>query len=122
MRSATQRELSPGEVAELVRRGLGTSHRVLAATELRGGGFAAVWRVDLDGGRSVVFKAAPPPGVRLLSYESGLLAVEAEYFRRVGREVPGLPVPEVLHYQSDPDGSQGDWMVMTFLPLSLIHI
>ena len=117
VRSETQREMSPGEVADLVCRALGRTQQVLAATELRGGGFAAVWRVDLDGGRTVVFKAAPPPGVRLLSYETGLLAVESHYFQRVRREVPGVPVPEVLHYEIDPDQSRGgDWMVMTFLP------
>ncbi|MFC1434174.1 phosphotransferase family protein [Streptacidiphilus sp. N1-3] len=115
-RSRTQRELSPGEVADLVRFSLGSSCRVAGAAELGGGGFAAVWRVELHGAAPVVLKLSPPPGAELLGYERGLLAVEAEYFARIGRELPGLPVPEVLHHGTDPSWCEGGWLLMTLLP------
>lgn len=116
MRSLTQRELTAQQVSDLVRFSLGSSSRVAGAVELGGGGFASVWRVDLVGAAPVVLKTSPPPGADLLGYERGLLAAEAEYFTRIGRELPGLPVPEVLHHGTDPAWCDGGWLLMTLLP------
>jgi aminoglycoside phosphotransferase (APT) family kinase protein len=108
MRSPTQRDLDFSGVTGFVQSALGPVG-VRDAVELSGGGFAAVWRVDLTDGRSVVLKVGPPPDARLLGYEKGLMAAEAEYFRLVRSTVPGMPVPEILH---EDDG----WLVMTLLP------
>jgi aminoglycoside phosphotransferase (APT) family kinase protein len=108
MRSPTQRDLDVSEVTALVRTGLGPVE-VRAAAELSGGGFAAVWRVDLADARSVVLKVGPPPEARLLRYEKGMILAEAEYFRLVRSTVPGVPVPEVLHHGDN-------WLVTTLLP------
>lgn len=56
-----------------------------------------------------MLKVAPPPSVRLLGYERGLLAAEARYFRLVADHAPAVPVPRVLHLD-------GEWMFMTLLP------
>ncbi len=104
MRSPTQPDLTVPDIADLVRRGLGVE--VTDAAELTGGGFAGVWRAATAGGREVVVKVGPPPGARLLSYERGLIAAEAEYFRLVGDRAP---VPAVL--------AAGDgWLITTRLP------
>ena len=118
MRSQTQRDLTPGDVADMIGDRLGPGARVAGAQEIGGGGFAAVWRVTLDDGRAVVLKATPPPKAALLSYENGLLAAEAAYFERTARDAPDLPVPRVLHYEDGADAGDGDegWMVMTLLP------
>ncbi|MET8147685.1 phosphotransferase family protein [Actinoplanes sp. NPDC049668] len=79
------------------------------ATELSGGGFAAVWRATLTDGREVVVKVGPPPSARLLRYERGLIEAEAAYFRLVRSGAPGVPVPEVLHVGAD-------WIVTSLLP------
>jgi len=124
MRSQTQRALSPDEVADLVRHSLGSSCRVENAAEMDGGGFAAVWRVDLDDGRAVVLKTSPPATAELLTYERDLLAAEADYFRLAGRKATGVPVPEVLYYGAGQPGWEGDLLIMTLLPgtpLSWLH-
>jgi len=64
--SSTQRRLTPDDVAGHVRSALGADASVRACSPLAGGGFAAVWRVDLADGRTVVLKVGPAPGVRLL--------------------------------------------------------
>jgi aminoglycoside phosphotransferase (APT) family kinase protein len=115
-RSQTQRDLAVSEIADLVTYSLGPDCAVTSATELTGGGFAAVWRVDLADGRSVVLKTSPPPGAKLLTYERGLLAAEAEYFQRVRQDAAGVPVPEVLYHGSDPGRWDGEWMITTLLP------
>jgi aminoglycoside phosphotransferase (APT) family kinase protein len=112
----TQRALTPAEVAEIVRLSLGSRGRVVRASPLAGGGFATVWRADLEDGSSVVLKIGPPPGVSLLTYETGLIEAEADYLRKVRRDAPGIPVPEVLHQGDDKSVLDGTWLVMEHLP------
>ncbi|WP_229705635.1 fructosamine kinase family protein [Micromonospora sonchi] len=112
--SPTQRLLSPGGVAEFVRASFGPDGRVRDCGPLTGGGFAAVWWVRLDDGRDVVLKVAPLPSVRLLRYETDLLAAEARYFRLVAEHAPRVPVPPVLHHGRDPH--LGEWLVTGWLP------
>ena len=104
MRSPTQLDLAPGDIAAIVGDGLGAT--VSGAEELSGGGFAAVWRASLTDGREVVVKVAPPPSARLLSYEKELIPAEAEYFAMVA----GLaPVPSVLAVSPR-------WIITSLLP------
>jgi len=81
---------------------------VSGAEPMHGGWFGSVWRVDLADGRRTVAKAAPRPGARLLRYEAGMLAAEAEYLRLVER-APDVPVPRLLYLDDE-------WLFMTLLP------
>jgi fructosamine-3-kinase len=81
---------------------------VVDAAPLRGGSFGSVWRVDLADGRRTVFKSAPEPGARLLRYEAGMIAAEAEYLRLV-EVVPEVPAARLLDLTDE-------WMFMTLLP------
>ena len=103
MRSPTQRELDESDIAALL------GEPVTGAAELDGGGFATVWRATLADGREVVLKVGPPATARLLGYERGLIAAEADYFRLVRDRAPGMPVPEVLRHGDN-------WLVTTLLP------
>jgi aminoglycoside phosphotransferase (APT) family kinase protein len=104
MRSPTQPVLALPQIAGIVHEGLGATVR--SASELDGGGFAAVWRAALTDGREVVVKVAPPPATRLLTYERELIPAEAEYFSLVA----GLaPVPTVLAVSPS-------WIITTLLP------
>jgi aminoglycoside phosphotransferase (APT) family kinase protein len=114
--SPTQRVLDHDDVATLVAASFGAHRGVVDCGPMTGGGFAAVWRVTLDDGRSVVLKASPPAQARLLRYERGLLAAEARYYRLVSERAPRVPVPRVLHHGDDPRTLDGDWMFTTLLP------
>jgi aminoglycoside phosphotransferase (APT) family kinase protein len=104
VRSPTQRVLTRADLDRYATATLGTAIR--SATELSGGGFAAVWRLGLADGRDVVLKVGPEPGTPLLRYEDGLIGAEAAYFRLVGGRAP---VPTVLHHD-------GDHLLTTWLP------
>jgi fructosamine-3-kinase len=91
--------LAPVEVARYADRAFGVG--IDGCAELPGGGFAAVWRVALADGRLVVLKVGPSTEVRLLRYEAGLIAAEADYFRLVAARAPQVPVPRVLHHEDD---------------------
>ncbi|WP_214404876.1 phosphotransferase family protein [Pseudonocardia lacus] len=112
--SPTQRTLDPATVAALVAAAFGSRHRLVDCGPLAGGGFAAVWWVRLDDGRTVVLKAAPPAGVPLLGYERDLIDAEARYYRLVAERAPEVPVPRVLHV-GGPGVLDGGWMAMTML-------
>ncbi|WP_250007438.1 aminoglycoside phosphotransferase family protein [Actinoplanes sp. M2I2] len=104
MRSPTQPRIGVDGIAGIVRDGLGAL--VSEATELTGGGFAAVWRASLSDGRDVVVKVGPPPSARLLEYERGLIPAEAEYFTLVRGKAP---VPVVLAHGES-------WIISSLLP------
>ncbi|MBM2622854.1 aminoglycoside phosphotransferase family protein [Actinoplanes sp. LDG1-06] len=104
MRSPTQPALEADHIAGIVRDGLGVG--VSEASELGGGGFAAVWRASLTDGRDVVVKVGPPPSARLLAYEAGMLPSEVTYYSLV-RDL--APVPVVLAHTDD-------WIISTLLP------
>lgn len=116
MVSPTQQQLVPDAVASLVAQALGAYP--VRCTPLAGGEFAAVWRVDLASGDSVVLKAGPPPGVGLLAYEAGMIASEAAYLRLVADKAPEVPVARVLAQGAGgtaPGAVDGDWVLTTFL-------
>jgi len=89
---------------------------VQRSSELSGGGFATVMRVDLCDGRNVVLKVAPPPGVPLLRYEYGVIGAEARYLQLVGSCLPDVPVPRLLHYGDDPEVLDSAWLFTSYLP------
>jgi Ser/Thr protein kinase RdoA (MazF antagonist) len=67
---------------------------IFAWARLEGGTFNTGVQARLQDGRDVVVKISPPSSAPGLAYEVGLLASEADYFRRT---LPvGVPVPEVL--------------------------
>ncbi len=119
MSSPTKRALTPADVAKLVGASFGSDVTVIESAELTGGGYATVWRALLDDGRHVVLKVAPPPGVRLLRYEAGLIRAEAEYFALA--RAAGVPAPAVLHHGTDRDVCGSDWLVTAHLPGTGLH-
>ncbi|MFR9779133.1 phosphotransferase family protein [Micromonospora sp. MS34] len=112
--SPTRRHLDPDQVRRYLAASLGPGPRVTGCGPLTGGGFAAVWWVTLDDGRSVVLKVGPPPQVPLLRYEHDMIGAEARYLRMVAARVPSVPVPPLLHHGSDPE--LGDWLLTGLLP------
>jgi aminoglycoside phosphotransferase (APT) family kinase protein len=112
----TQRALTAAGAARIVHASLGPGRQVVQAMPLTGGGFATVWRADLDDDTSVVLKVGPAPDAPLLTYEADMVGAEAGYLRTVRRGEPTVPVPEVLHHGDDPDVIDGSWLVLQHLP------
>lgn len=81
--------------AAIVADAFGPNVGLAGFTECTEGWFNAVHRLDLTDGRSVVLKVAPPPGIRVLTYEHDLITTEVAMLRLV-RERTTVPVPEVL--------------------------
>jgi aminoglycoside phosphotransferase (APT) family kinase protein len=82
---------------------------VRSAVPLTGGSFGTVWRVGLAGDQDdLVLKVGPDPAARLLRYEAGMLAAEAEYLR-LAAGAPGVPTPRLL-------AERPDYLFMSLIP------
>jgi fructosamine-3-kinase len=108
MPSPTQRQLTLDDVRTAARTGFGPDTEVSAAEQLSGGSFGSVWRVDLADGRRVVLKSAPESSAKLLIYEAGMLAEEANYLR-LAAPVAGAPTADLLFVNDE-------YLFMSFLP------
>jgi aminoglycoside phosphotransferase (APT) family kinase protein len=115
MASPTQRVIGPADMAQLTREAFGAGVDVVAARALSGGGFAAVFRLELSDSRTVVLKVGPPPETRLLRYEQGIIGAEARYLRRVAQAALAIPQPRLLHYGNDAPTFEGEWLFTEYL-------
>jgi aminoglycoside phosphotransferase (APT) family kinase protein len=109
MASPTQRDVTFAELSAYARRAFGHTAAITAAEPLSGGGFAAVWRVDLADGRRTVAKIGPPADAKLLRYERDLIPAEAAYLAMAADAGLDLPLPRLLR-------NGEDWLFSTFLP------
>ncbi|MFJ2033802.1 phosphotransferase family protein [Streptosporangium sp. NPDC087985] len=89
----TKRQLSPGQVGDVISRALG--RRAVSQREIEAGSFAALWRARLEDGSEVVLKLGPPDDVELLSYERDIIRTEALFYELAG--ATDVPLPRLLH-------------------------
>ncbi|NUR72872.1 MAG: aminoglycoside phosphotransferase family protein [Hamadaea sp.] len=99
MESITKRRLTPDDIREFVRAGLGSAAEVVTHAEFTEGFYAAVYGVALADGRQVVLKVAPDPTLRQLRYEVDLMRTEIEFYERAASA--GVPLPRLWY--ADPD-------------------
>ncbi|WP_051393540.1 phosphotransferase family protein [Glycomyces arizonensis] len=98
MESITENRQTPETLKAMIAKAFGPD-RVPAgedfAEELGHGWFNVAYKIRLRGGRDVVLKIAPPPGVEVMTYEQGAMDIELASLALI-REHTDAPVPEVL--------------------------
>ena len=93
--SISKTPVDPETAAAIVSDAFGPEVTLARFTECTEGWFNAVHRLDLSDGRSVILKVAPPPHVRVLTYEHDLITTEVAMLGLV-RVRTTVPVPAVL--------------------------
>ncbi|RDG38379.1 phosphotransferase family protein [Streptomyces corynorhini] len=88
---------------------------VLECEPLTGGTYNTLHRVVLRDGARWIVKIPPPASLPGLSHERGLLGGEVEFYTAAGR-IPGVPVPRVVRYETDPGAPTGAFLVMSACP------
>lgn len=83
--------------------------------ELGHGWFNVAYEATLVDGRRVVLKIAPPPDVRVMSYEVDAMRIEMETLRLVEQHTD-VPVPHIDHLDLAHDLVDADWFAMPFMP------
>ncbi|MGW4705872.1 phosphotransferase family protein [Streptomyces sp. NPDC004285] len=84
---------------------------VVRDTALSGGLYNSVRLLELDDGRRLVLKTAPPAQVPALTHERGLLGTEALFHRLAAGT--GARVPAVLHHEPAGPGTPAEWLLLT---------
>jgi aminoglycoside phosphotransferase (APT) family kinase protein len=84
-------------------------------TECTEGWFNAVHRLGLSDGTACVLKVAPPPDVRVMTYEHDLITTEVDALRLV-RERTDAPVPAVLAWDDSRTLLPSPWFLMEECP------
>jgi aminoglycoside phosphotransferase (APT) family kinase protein len=114
MESKTKNRKTRPQIVALVGRafeGAALADGDQAVLELTDGWFNASYAVRLAGGREVVLKIAPPPGVEILQYEQNLMATEVACMRLV-RQDPAIPAPEIYFYDDSHELCDSDYFFM----------
>ena len=96
----------------MVKECFGSSFEAAAIKELTSGWFNTAYSIDFTKKHpGTVLRVAPPPSLRLLSYEKDLMRSEAEVYRIV-RENTSIPIPELFEYNSKRELIESDYMFM----------
>jgi aminoglycoside phosphotransferase (APT) family kinase protein len=114
MYSTSKRPVDVATAGRIVAAAFGPQASIQAYDDLRDGYFNAAYRIDLAGGRRAVLKVSPPPGVRVLRYEGGILHTEVEMLRLV-RAHTTVPVPEVYYFDESHGIIDSDYFLMSFV-------
>lgn len=115
MKSRTKNRLSEEKIRELARIHFGQDCETGEITELTGGMFNAIYRIEREREEdAVILKVGVVPGTTLLTYEQDIMPVEVECFRMI-REQTNVPVPEVLAYDFSKKYIDSNYFFMTEL-------
>ncbi|MFD9049407.1 phosphotransferase family protein [Streptomyces zaomyceticus] len=86
---------------------------VVRGTALGGGLYNSARLLELDDGRRLVLKTAPPADAPALTHERGLLGTEALFHRLAAGA--GARVPTVLHHEPAGPGVPSEWLLLSYL-------
>lgn len=115
MKSKTKNRLSEEKIRELVRIHFGRECETGEITELTGGMFNAIYRIERKNEKdAVILKVGVIPDTTLLTYERDIMPVEVECYRMI-REQTTVPVPEVLAYDFSKRYIESNYFFMTEL-------
>lgn len=115
MKSKTKNRLSENKIKELVRIHFGRECETGEITELTGGMFNAIYRIERKNEKdAVILKVGVIPDTTLLTYERDIMPVEVECYRMI-REQTTVPVPEVLAYDFSKRYIESNYFFMTEL-------
>jgi aminoglycoside phosphotransferase (APT) family kinase protein len=121
--SRTKRRLDPGELERVVSVAFGPRAGLATVRELTDGWFNAAYAIELDDGRKAMVKVAPPPHLRLLTYETDLMRAEIEFLTRAA--AAGVRVPRVLYSDLSRTLLESDYLVLEWLegvPLDTLEL
>ena len=115
MKSRTKNRLSEEKIRELVRIHFGQDCKTGKITELNGGMFNAIYRIErIKEKDAIILKVGVIPGTTLLTYERDIMPVEVECYRMI-REQTTVPVTEVLAYDFSKKHISSNYFFMTEL-------
>jgi len=114
MDSITKTNISKDNIIQMVKKAFGEDTVLKGVKELKGGFFNTSYLLTLQDNRKIVLKISPPKDVRVMKYEKDILANEVYVLNRISKDLD-IPVPKVLHYDTDKDIIETDYFFMDFV-------
>ncbi|KAK6504020.1 hypothetical protein TWF506_002237 [Arthrobotrys conoides] len=92
--------------------------RVARFEDLSANLFSTQYLITLDNRTRLLLRLAPPSDVRVLQHERDVLAGDFEILELIRQNAPEVPVPEVVMYNKDGNGSLLDvpFLLTTYIP------
>lgn len=103
-----------GKIKELLKKHTMQSFKSVSVERIATGKFNSSFFIYLNE-KEYVLRIAPRPGTPMVFYEEGMMAQEPEIHALVRKET-GIPVPEIVFYDSDHDIIESDVLLMERLP------
>lgn len=123
MKSKTKNILTDDKIRELAKINFGSRCEVRNITELKGGMFNAIYRLDrVHENDRVVLKVGAAPGTPLLTYERDLMPAEVACLHMIEAQAL-VPVPKVLAFDFSKKHISSNYFFMTAMegvPLSSV--
>lgn len=120
MDSLSKTPLSAPDAQRIVLQQFGSARKISSFEELKEGFFNAAYRFELQDGLEFVLKIAPPPQVRILSYEQNIMRAEVETMRLVSSRT-NLPIPQILFHDESRSLLPSPYFAMEFVPGVPLH-
>jgi aminoglycoside phosphotransferase (APT) family kinase protein len=120
MHSVSKRNIDVATARQIVTVAFGAHAAIRRYDDLRDGYFNAAYQIDLADGRRAVLKVAPPPDVRVLRYEQGILGSEVQMLRLVAQHT-SVPVPEVYYHDGSHAIIDSEYFLMSFVTGQAYH-
>lgn len=98
----------------------GSESKVHRYTELTDGMYNAAYLIELSDGQKMVLKVAPLDRVKVLHYEKDIMRAEVDVLRLL-RARTGVPVPNVLAYDTSRRLLDNDYYLMDYVPGVSLH-
>lgn len=115
MKSKTKNRLSREKICELVQCHFGRECRIGEITELKGGMFNAIYKIQrIKEQDFLILKVGVAPGTRLLTYEQDIMPVEVACYQMISEQT-SVPVPKALAWDFSRSNLNSNYFFMTFL-------
>ncbi|MFX0119845.1 MAG: phosphotransferase family protein [Candidatus Hodarchaeota archaeon] len=111
MKSKSKKPLTFSEIQQVIEYSLGTP-KLGSIVELTDGWFNAAYSIELpDLDQEVVMKIAPPPEIKVLTYEKNIMQTEFQVYKLL-KEKTDVPVPAILSYDFEHDILNRDFLIL----------
>jgi fructosamine-3-kinase len=111
MKSKSKKPLTFIEIQQIMESTFETT-KLGSIVELTDGWFNAAYSVELSElNQEVVIKIAPPPEIKILTYEENIMETEVQVYK-ILKEKTDVPVPEILSFNFTHDIINRDYLIM----------
>ncbi len=119
--SRTKSKLENQQIIQLCKKAFGNETQVGDIVELTDGTYNVSYLIKLtNSNKEVVLKVAPPPNVKVLTYEQKIMETEIMVYELIKNNTD-VPIPDILYYDFDNDIIPSNYFFMSKVSGQVLH-